>query len=335
MGGDGGSIPGRQDLVRMKKKKEVMDKNEELAATWRHCSLSHDPLREPIVACEKGKLFNKEAILEHLLEKGDNEAAKHIRSLKDVKQLNLTPNPAYKGYDDNIKASNGGVHVDYNLSPYSCPVIGLEMNGRWRFIFLWGCGCVLSEKAMLELKSEKCHKCGKAFSRDDVIVLNGTGDDLELMESKMVERRERSKAEKKNKKNKRKGEDVEVKEEPVGVEGEGGKVPRITNDPVFKKEESGMMSDLEWAIQVQLREARKNSSDSPSTSSSNPALKKLKEAKDIKTTNSSKLASTSSTKTVQDDPNKSEVYKSLFTSHSSHKNQPTAHWVTMNPGYYR
>lgn len=215
MGGDGGSIPGRQDLVRMKKKKEVLDKNEELAATWRHCALSHNLLRPPMVSCEKGKLFNKEAVLEFLLDRGDNEAGKHIRTLKDVKQLNLTPNPAFKDYGK--EALIGGEAVDYGNAMFICPVIGLEMNGRWRFVYYWRCGCVVSEKAIYELKSDICHKCGNAFEKDDVIVINGNPEDVAKMETNMAVRRERAKMEKKGKKKRK----LEEAEEVVKRAGEG------------------------------------------------------------------------------------------------------------------
>lgn len=38
-------------------------------------------------------------------------------------------------------------------------------------------------------------------------------------------------------------------------------------------------------------------------------------------------------KSVQEDPSKSKVFKSLFTSSSEGKQQPRAHWVTYNPFY--
>lgn len=37
---------------------------------------------------------------------------------------------------------------------------------------------------------------------------------------------------------------------------------------------------------------------------------------------------------VAKDPNASEAYKSLFTTHKTAQNKPTAHWVTFNPCYY-
>ena len=43
---------------------------------------------------------------------------------------------------------------------------------------------------------------------------------------------------------------------------------------------------------------------------------------------------TKKTKTIQDDPNASETFKSLFTSSDRAKNQQKAHWVTFNPQYF-
>lgn len=39
-------------------------------------------------------------------------------------------------------------------------------------------------------------------------------------------------------------------------------------------------------------------------------------------------------KTIQDDPNASEVFKSIFTSHHTAKNQVKAHWVSCDPFYF-
>lgn len=77
------------------------------------------------------------------------ESAQHIKSLKDVKNLNLTRNPAFDGN----KAKKGDCYTDEGRSPYICPVIGLEMNGKYKFCFLWSCGCVMSERALKEVKT--------------------------------------------------------------------------------------------------------------------------------------------------------------------------------------
>ena len=57
---------------------------------WQHCHLTQQKLIKPIVACELGFLYNKEAIIEKLLDsKGNkdssssnNDLASHIKSLK-------------------------------------------------------------------------------------------------------------------------------------------------------------------------------------------------------------------------------------------------------------
>lgn len=76
------------------------------------------------------------------------------------------------------------------------------MNGRHRFCFLRNCGCVFSERALKEIKTETCHKCGIPFQDDDVIVLNGSKEDIEVLKNRMEERRLKSKLGKKSKKSK-------------------------------------------------------------------------------------------------------------------------------------
>jgi hypothetical protein len=73
--------------------------------------------------------------------------------LQDIKDLQLTPNPTFKP-----SAEKGDAYIDRQSAPYICPVIGLEMNGKFRFVFLWGCGCVRSERALKEVKTKLCHK---------------------------------------------------------------------------------------------------------------------------------------------------------------------------------
>jgi hypothetical protein len=120
-----------------------------LAYRWRHCSIRQLPLQAPIVACGLGRLYSKEAVLEGLLDRSTlSESTSHIKNLKDVKNLNLTPNPAFDG----DTAKNGG-YIDDGRSPFICPVIGLEMNGKYKFCFLWNCGCVISERALKEIKT--------------------------------------------------------------------------------------------------------------------------------------------------------------------------------------
>ncbi|CAG8527419.1 9568_t:CDS:10 [Racocetra fulgida] len=108
MGNDGGSIPKRIELVKEKQKEARPDQN----------ALKR-PLQVPVVACALGKLYNKDAVLEYLLNKsayGDGD---------DVKTLNIAPNPAFK------ESSASVAHFEQGMvSRFICPISMKEMNGK-------------------------------------------------------------------------------------------------------------------------------------------------------------------------------------------------------------
>ncbi|CAG8699233.1 13663_t:CDS:2, partial [Acaulospora morrowiae] len=154
MGNDGGSIPKRIELVKEKQKEVRPDQNALKIATWFFCVLSKRLLQDPVVSCALGKLYNKDAIIEYLLNKssyGDGDIiCSHITSLKDVKALNLTPNPAFK---ESSAASIA--HFDQGMvSRFICPITRKEMNGKLKFVYLNTCGCVFSEQGLKEIPSE-------------------------------------------------------------------------------------------------------------------------------------------------------------------------------------
>ena len=123
--------------------------------------------KKGVVACEMGRLYNKEAVIEMLLNKDRSTSppwASHIEKLKDVVELDLTINPAYEAkrkdavgdgmYQDKL-VSRFHLYLKCNLGSfllfcirYQCPVTGLEMNGRFKFVFSWTTGRVVSERAM-------------------------------------------------------------------------------------------------------------------------------------------------------------------------------------------
>ncbi|CCO27907.1 Protein RTF2 homolog OS=Gallus gallus GN=RTFDC1 PE=2 SV=1 [Rhizoctonia solani AG-1 IB] len=178
MGNDGGSIPDRRDLVRTKAKAEQADKNNLILAAWFFCALSKRPLQEPVVSCVIGKLYNKDAVIEFLLDRtayGDGEdICGHIKSLKDVKQLKLTPNPAVSTSQESDKPK----------SPFVCPLTLKEMSGSLPFSYLVPCGCVFStaglkavakpsedkDKAEVAAEKEPCPQCGKKFTNKSAAV---------------------------------------------------------------------------------------------------------------------------------------------------------------------
>ncbi|CAA7266372.1 unnamed protein product [Cyclocybe aegerita] len=193
MGNDGGSIPDRRDLVRSKPKAEQADKANQVRAKWFFCALSKRKLQEPVVSCALGKLYNKDAIIEYLLDKsayGDGETiCGHIRSLKDVKTLKLTPN--------STPLSSASTEASERVQ-FVCPLNLKEMNGVQPFVYISTCGCVFSQAGLKTVarsaspkeKEEKgkekekeptpdqesldlCPQCGTKYSpKEDVILVN-------------------------------------------------------------------------------------------------------------------------------------------------------------------
>lgn len=339
MGCDGGTIPRRDELVRMKKKPEQVDKNFELNAKWFHCAISQESLHPPIVSCELGNLYNKESVLEFLLDKANatSDIAKHIRSLKDVKELKLTENPAFE--TQLSKGEKADAYQDFQASRYICPVVGIEMNGRYKFCFLWKCGCVFSERALKEVKSSFCHKCGQSFSDEDVVIINGSEEEFETMKSKMLERRQKAKLEKKSKKSK-------VTATITSETSSSAPGPSMSQaEKVFKhpgtseSEIPTKKARIDSVPQVNgaassSKTASTSSSKVGSTSSSKTEKTKSK-GKDPKV--NMKIPELSKYKTVAEDPNASKVYKSLFASgHEKRPERLKSNWVAYHAygGYH-
>ncbi|XP_073436771.1 replication termination factor 2 isoform X1 [Dendrobates tinctorius] len=301
MGCDGGTIPKRHELVKGPKKVEKIDKNAELVARWYYCTLSQEKLKRPIVTCELGRLYNKEAVIEFLLDKSTDkphaDSAAHIKSIKNVIELNLSDNPAWTGDKGNTK----GDKYDDQRAQFICPVVGLEMNGKHRFCVLRHCGCVFSERALKEIKTDVCHKCGANFTDNDVILLNGDKDEVELLRRKMEERRLRAKIEKKSKKTKP-AENTNVHGQMEEAAGPSG----ITNG-----------SKINSRDKISFVSSTESSAESGSS------------GKAVSSSSSTKRPFSSTDK-------KSEAYKSIFTSHSSAKRtkDQSSNWVTHTAYYF-
>jgi len=153
---------------------------------------------------------------------GDGEEiCGHIRSLKDLKTLKLTPNTS--------KASPTA-EASTDRAPFVCPLTLKEMNGAQPFVYLWTCGCVFSQAGLravigsplpredsskLDKKDsaegsesensgspdadpakpksddlDLCPQCGAKYSRtDDVLTLNPPPDEESKMFDAMLKRR--------------------------------------------------------------------------------------------------------------------------------------------------
>lgn len=297
MGCDGGTIPKRCELVREKKKPEKVEKDIELNARWFHCAISQQELCEPIVSCELGQLYRKESVLEFLLDKSKatTNIAKHIRTLKDVKQLVLTKSTPRVPKDIKSNGHAADAYLDYQASNYICPITGLEMNGRYRFRFSWKCGCVFSERGLKEVPSPICHNCATPFTEEDLVVINGNVSDATIMQERMLKRRQKAKDEKKLKKSKR-------------VYGDAETAPKDSKRPKIDTS----------SIVCQTTLSKPTKSKSSSTVTTTESL-----------SNSDTTPTYSKFMSVAANPKASKVFKSLFS--SSHKEKPEqakAHWVT-------
>ncbi|XP_040432197.1 replication termination factor 2 isoform X1 [Cygnus olor] len=302
MGCDGGTIPKRHELVKGPPKAQKVDKAAELVARWYYCTLSQEKLCRPIVACELGRLYNKDAVIEFLLDKSADktpvEAASHIKSIKNVTELNLADNPAWSGDKESKK---GDTYDDIQSARFICPVVGLEMNGRHRFCFLRNCGCVFSERALKEIKTEVCHKCGVPFQEEDVIILNGNKEDVEVLKKRMEDRKLKSKLEKKSKKCKS-AESASQQDTTEDAPGPS----KVKNRKDCISSSSGEKRQIIFT---------KSSADNGSSSVPGKV---------------NKAASTTTKRSIADSEEKSEAYKSIFTSHSSAKRskEECSNWVT-------
>ncbi|KZT09049.1 DUF602-domain-containing protein [Laetiporus sulphureus 93-53] len=213
MGNDGGSIPDRRDLVRSKPKAEQADKANQTRARWFFCALSKRPLQEPIVSCSLGKLYNKDSLLEFLLDRGaygdGEEICGHIRSLKDVTTLRLTHNHTNSTTSDE----------SLDRATFMCPLNFKEMNGSQPFVYMSTCGCVFSlaglkavsgsaspaeRESKLELDEKRkekereaeskqldvCPQCATKYDRTvDIITLNPSPEEGAKMREAMERRR--------------------------------------------------------------------------------------------------------------------------------------------------
>ncbi|KER28727.1 hypothetical protein T265_13525, partial [Opisthorchis viverrini] len=327
MGGDGGSIPRRVELVKSKKKPEHADRRVANAALWRHCSLSHEPLRPPIVSCRLGRLYNKEAVINKLLNRSKlNNTADHVKKLKDVRELHLTVNAAYGETSDPLKDACG---------EFYCPVTGLEMCGVHAFIFLWSCGCVFAKKALEVVHDNRCMQ-RKQRKRSAVAPFRclaamppeGSTRAGILAGCPSIDRGSRK---------------AEVGFEPWNFRSCG--TPFTTSDvillnPQTEEEIAMAQKRLEEYVaangKAKKRSAPVNSDSSAAPAKQKPAEQKSKEDGKPDTESpqpgtSTAQPPTKSTKSIQEDPTASSVYKSLFTSSEEAKRQPKAHWVTYNP----
>ena len=92
MGGDGGSLPTRGDLVKEKEKEEKANPQEQERSRWTTCRLSAKPLGDDVVTCKFGMLYNRSEAVQYMADVRSGKRAHvaafaHLNTLKDLVPL--------------------------------------------------------------------------------------------------------------------------------------------------------------------------------------------------------------------------------------------------------
>ena len=180
MGLDGGTIITRSDILRGQSwdvadadggaststrggqlndafvhKRRRLDRTSQRAVDWSTCALSGEALREPVVCCVLGRLYNRERALEHVLTRNGTYTSEeatyayanrlrtaassfcHLRSRRDFFPVHLA---------GGRERGEGG---------FECPVFGVRCGAvaAGAFSAVRPCGHVMSDKAVKEAKA--------------------------------------------------------------------------------------------------------------------------------------------------------------------------------------
>lgn len=160
MGNDGGSIPTRRELVKDAAKEPSTTQiketqNEKLEYYWSHCALSQKLLSPPIVSDSTGNLYNKDAVLEKLLDAskgsqdenvaGNDRTSGTINSLRDVVEVQF----GVEEEDADRNSKSGALRL-------VCPVSGKRLGPGVKAVYLVPCGHAFAESAIREMPGEHC-----------------------------------------------------------------------------------------------------------------------------------------------------------------------------------
>lgn len=165
MGNDGGSIPKRRELVKEAARNPTTaelkeSRQEQQEYHWTTDPISQKPLAQPVVSDSNGKLYNKETILEYLIEgacKEDADASTGgaITGLKDIVEVKFE-------LDSNATAKNG-------RDIWKCPVTDERLGPGSKAVYLVPCGHAFSGTAIKEVSGEKCVTCDTEYASNDII----------------------------------------------------------------------------------------------------------------------------------------------------------------------
>ena len=158
MGNDGGSIPTRRELVKEAAKEKTstekkQSQHEQQEYRWTTDPISQKPLEQPVVSDCNGKLYNKVAILEYLVEGGAKIDT--VKSQKDVVH---------------VKFEGGDEH-----NTWKCPITGDRLGPGSKAVYIVPCGHAFSG-AIKELSERTCPTCETEYAPNDLIPILPTAE---------------------------------------------------------------------------------------------------------------------------------------------------------------
>ncbi|BDA48469.1 Replication termination factor 2 [Coccomyxa sp. Obi] len=178
-------------------KRKELDRDSARETSWTTCSISGQPLQDPISADYLGHLYNREAVVEFLLGRNGSFADEgaehrylnqlrvagtafdHLHSLRDIFKVHLTPS-----HPQSTEANGSAA----SAAPYVCPLTDLPCT-KSPFVALPSCGHVFSSRAVTQMTDGQCATCSTAFKEKDVVPLNGTPEQVHALRDCLDTRR--------------------------------------------------------------------------------------------------------------------------------------------------
>jgi len=241
------SIPTRRELV----KEAARNPNtSEVKATqlesqthaWTYCPLSQRPLSAPIVSDCAGTLYNKDAIIEHLLPSDDSSSPERkgeheevlqgrVKSLRDVVEVKFQT-----GKDEVTKHEKR-----------ICPITSKELGPTTKSVYLVPCGHAFAEVAIREVAGDVCMQCNEPYAPENVItILPAAKEDITRLDERIKNLKEaglthslkKAAGGKKRKKHAEAEAEAEIKTKTNKINGKinGEKTERSTLDKPKKRE---------------------------------------------------------------------------------------------------
>ncbi|KFY86306.1 hypothetical protein V500_07696 [Pseudogymnoascus sp. VKM F-4518 (FW-2643)] len=185
MGNDGGSIPTRRELVKNAARNPNTSEAkatqlESQTHAWTYCPLSQRPLSTPIVSDCAGILYNKDAIIEHLLPSDDSSPdskSDHEEVLKGrVKSLRDVVEVKFQTEKDEVAKAERRL----------CPITSKELGPTTKSVYLVPCGHAFAEVATREVAGVACMQCNEPYVSENIItILPTTKEDIGRLDERI------------------------------------------------------------------------------------------------------------------------------------------------------